>query len=115
MIYKYLKCFVLVLFLSGQPSAQDSIPSGNVPGPPTTDYSSNFVFCTVTDLFFGQVSFGYERTFQSGNYSLLIPLSFGIGSSEYDNSPPLAAVLPTGAYYFPNKIFSSGLELNYYP
>lgn len=88
--------------------------------PRAADYFRNHAFFNVTDLFFGVFTAGYERTIKSGKYSYLIPLSIGmtymgITNSEYDQSNPMSSVFPMGAYYYKNKIFSTGIELNFFP
>lgn len=88
--------------------------------PRATEYFRNFVFINFTDLVSGIATIGFERTFKTGRTSLLVPFSFGVISkirsgSKYDNSSSLNSIVPTGAYYFPNKIFSTGLELNHFP
>jgi len=90
------------------------------PDPRATDYFRNYTFLTVTDLFFGMISVGYERTFKSGKGSLLIPASFGMVAMgllppSLENRSSATSFLPGGAYYFKNKIFSSGMELYYFP
>ncbi len=84
------------------------------------DYYRNFVYLTVTDLFMGLISVGYERTAKSGKSSIRIPISFGMSSlgitkTVYDNKSPLSPVFPSGGYYFKNKIYSTGFELNAFP
>jgi hypothetical protein len=90
------------------------------PDPRSIDFFRNFASLNVTDLAMGLFSIGYERISKSGKSSVRIPLSFGMGNlgitkRKYDNTSSLSYVLPAGAYYFSNKIFSTGLELNFYP
>ena len=88
--------------------------------PRASDFFRNHAFLNVTDLFFGVFTAGYERTMKSGRYSYLIPLSIGMGymgliESDYDQSNPMSSVFPMGAFYYKSKIFSTGIELNFFP
>lgn len=88
--------------------------------PRAADYFRNYVYLTATDLFFGMISGGYERTFKSGKGSMVVPFSFGMVNmgllpETWENRSSATTFLPGGAYYFRNKIFSTGIEINYYP
>jgi len=91
-----------------------------MPDPRSTDYFRNFVYITATDLLMGIFTVGYEYTLKTGKTSWRIPLSLGLSNlgitnTTYDNKSPMAPALPSGAYYFSNKIFSTGVELSFFP
>lgn len=86
--------------------AINPIPGNEVPL--STDFGQNFISVNVTDFVFaGLLTFAYERTLKSGNFSYRIPLSFGIKSSDGLNYYE--------SYYNEAKIFSTGFDFYFYP
>ncbi len=74
----------------------------------------NFISVNVVDLFYRSLTINYEFLSRQGNLSIKCPLSIGfvtLGLSENK----LSSEKYWQAYYQPNKDFSIGLELLYYP
>ncbi len=76
--------------------------------PISKDFGSNFISINVIDLAFsGFLTFSYERTLKSGNFSFRVPLSLGLKrSDEFDYYE---------GYYNKNKIFNTGFDFYFYP
>ncbi len=85
--------------------------------PRAVDFFRNAATLTVTDLLMGMISFGYEHTSKNGKSVLVIPISFGMANigitkDKYDNHNPIGSSIPTGAYFYRNKVYSIGIEYN---
>ncbi len=80
----------------------------------------NFVYFTLTDMVFGHVTVSYEHTLLNNHLGIHIPFSYGaieMSSKdyyEYSASAPLQGLGRYG-FYNKNKIYSTGIELYYYP
>ncbi len=86
------------------------IPSRNE-DPISTDFGRNFMSLNIPDLVFGSLTFCYERTSKSGDFSFKIPLSLGLISlgladRNYNDDK---------GYYGRSKIYSTGLDFYFYP
>jgi hypothetical protein len=78
-----------------------------------TDFGQNLIAFTITDLLFNSVTFSYEYTFESGDFSLRFPLSFGfaaLGLADSDSSE-----YSEGDFYNRDKTFSTGFDFYFYP
>ena len=80
----------------------------------------NFVYFTVSDLLLGQLTLGYEHTLLNNHLGIRIPVSTGIielGQKQYYDYNSENVFLEIGEYghYNKNKIFSTGIDLFYYP
>jgi len=75
-------------------------------------YGKNIVALNFFEMAFTNLSFSYERIFESGDFSIKIPLSFSLGGK------PAFHDYGTGVEtidFLQNKIYGTGLEFNYYP
>jgi hypothetical protein len=78
-----------------------------------TDFGQNFIAFTLTDLLFNSVTFSYEYTFESGDFSMRFPLSFGLTSlGLYDSD---SSEYSEGDFYNRDKTFSLGFDFYFYP
>lgn len=76
------------------------------------DFGRNFIALNVFDLTRDNLTFSFEHTFKSGACSIKIPFSIGLSEKDtmtnrYDR--------PSIDYYSNNKIFSTGIDLYFYP
>jgi len=91
------------------PQANNGVVIQANPAYYTPDTLLNIFSLNLFDLFFGMVTFNYERSISSGNFSIRVPLTFGFNSgssSEY--------------YYYPDngyrdRAFRTGCGFYYYP
>ena len=76
------------------------------------EFKKNSVAVNLIDFAFVNLTISYERILKSGNISIQIPLSMGLGgkpsTEEYTTRLENTTALQ-------NKNYSSGVELNYYP
>lgn len=75
-------------------------------------YGKDIVALNLFEVAFTNLSVSYEHIFESGSYSLKIPLSVSLGGK------PVMHDYVTGAEsldFLQNKIYGTGLEFNYYP
>ncbi|HMT30131.1 MAG TPA: hypothetical protein PKD91_12710 [Bacteroidia bacterium] len=85
------------------------------------DYGRNYFSATISDVFFGFATIGYERILKTGKFGIKLPLSIGFNEphiSSFNGSSPYQYHYYDGwdqtGYYSTNKIFSTGLDLYYY-
>lgn len=88
------------------------VPAG-IEDPRNTDFGRNFISLNVPDVWLGSLTFNYERTFKSGDFSFKCPLSLGLSSIGLANSG--SQNYDYGGYYNRDKIFSTGLDFYFYP
>jgi hypothetical protein len=101
-----------------QPRPSQGTPSRNSSTremlPDSNGYKrKHYIGLNVTDLLPGIISLSYERNVYKDNVSLRFPLSFGL--SGLTGLAPDNVGYPEFYYYNRNKVFSSGLDLRYYP
>lgn len=95
---------------------------GNLPGnegiiiyksdPLNTDFGRQYISLNLTDFIFRLISVSYEYTFKSGKLSLKVPFSFHYklpAPSSYSSGGDISA------YFLKRKVFSTGVELLFYP
>ncbi|MDQ3051903.1 MAG: hypothetical protein M3Q95_13545 [Bacteroidota bacterium] len=84
-----------------------------------TNFNKDFLSVVVSDIFFGNLSIGYERIFQP-KWSIKIPFSMGFrsyGMKDTVSQNSLHEWDPSWdgtGYYAKYKTFSTGIELYYY-
>lgn len=73
----------------------------------------HFIGLGASDLLPGIISLSYEGNIYKDNVSIRIPISIGLGALS--GATPAYNGFPDFYYYSRNKIFSTGLDLRYYP
>ena len=89
-----------------------SLP-GRKKDPRSTDFGRNFISLNVPDIGLGSLTFNYEYTLKSGDFSFKCPLSLGLISTGLVDAP--SRYYDYRGYYDRDKIFSTGLDFYFYP
>ncbi len=76
------------------------------------DYGKNSIAVNIFEMFFANFSASYERVLKSGKYSVKVPISFGLGGKPMERDYGTEA---PSTDFLQNKIYGTGLELNFYP
>lgn len=84
----------------------------NILFPGNSDYK-NLVEINFVDIAFLNASVAYERFFKEGTWGIKIPVSFGVGGRAQPNEYNIRSSLNVD--YIFNRIWGTGLEINYYP
>ncbi|MBL0340782.1 MAG: hypothetical protein IPP71_07610 [Bacteroidetes bacterium] len=97
------------------------IPENVKSDPRVKDYGRNLLSATISDVFFGFATLGYEHILKTGKIGIKIPLSKGFKdihisttTQNYQNSYYYNDGWDVSGYYNRNKIFSTGLDFYYY-
>ena len=113
LIYSINKAYVSkIVYHDGQTEnyVQSSL-SGSIPVKSSSylraDTLPNHVTLNIFDLFFGQVTVDYERMFNSGNFSVKIPLTVAFQSGTTSNSSPNNE--------YKQRLFRTGCGIYFYP
>lgn len=88
--------------------------------PRNSDFGRNFISLNLFDLLNDVFTLSYEYTFNSGDFSIKIPLSFGfISLGLADSTTEYNSIYSDNGsdndYYNKNKLFSTGLDFYCYP
>lgn len=96
--------------------SEDGWRENKKPDPLSTDFNKNFVSVSVVDYFAGSFTVAYEHFFNSGDYSIRIPLSVGFYTMGLNKFAELEDEFSgRQGYYRERKKFSSGFDCNYFP
>jgi len=84
------------------------------------EHLNNTVYLSISDPFTGLISGGFEHRFGKGYFHYRIPFSIGTGyrgiqDMFYGAPPGNSYNYDNTGYYDEDKIFSTGLNLNYFP
>lgn len=101
-------------FIPSIKSRNDSLASRVV------TYGRHIAYLSITDFAFQQATFGYEFIFGKGQFSVKVPISFGLNNAGITSSasPVNGYVYELNndkAFYNPDKIFSAGVDLAFFP
>jgi hypothetical protein len=98
-----------------RPSEQE-LPPYKDPDELETNFGHHFISVNLADMLAEALTMGYEYTFKSGDFSLKVPVSLGLGNNDmYNNGYGYGYYNNSLGYYNRDKIFSTGLDFYYYP
>ncbi|OYU97468.1 MAG: hypothetical protein CFE21_04020 [Bacteroidetes bacterium B1(2017)] len=83
--------------------------------PLSANFKRRFINISIPDYFAGSITIAYEYFLKTGDYSIRVPLSVGLHTLGLNKFSQNENEYGRQSYYRESKIYSSGIECNYYP